>query len=100
MADMTLTYPGYRASSRVRIAAGSLAGLGAFTRTLTGAPRVALVTDSRVGALWGAAAGRSLRAAGISVTTLVVPAGEGAKRAEVLVRERHATWLKTARGGA
>jgi 3-dehydroquinate synthase len=86
MADLKLTYPGTTVTSRVRIAAGSLAGLGAFTRSLTGAPRVALVTDSRVGALWGVAAVRSLRAAGISVTTLAVPAGERSKRAEVLVR--------------
>jgi 3-dehydroquinate synthase len=85
MADLKLTYPGSDTVSRVRMAAGSLAGLGAFTRTLTGAPRVALVTDLRVGPFWGAAAERSLRAAGISVATLAVPAGERSKRTEVLV---------------
>ena len=86
MADLTLTYPDSRESSRVRIAAGSLKELGVFTRRLTAAPRVMLVTDSHVGPLWGGVAGRSLRAAGISVATIAVPAGERAKRPEVLVR--------------
>jgi 3-dehydroquinate synthase len=95
MADLKLDYPGTRAISRVRIAPGSLAHLGAFTRTLTGAARVALVTDSRVGPLWGAAASRSLRAAGLAVTTLAVPAGERSKRAEVLVR----LWRRLAAAG-
>jgi 3-dehydroquinate synthase len=84
VADLVLNYPGARATSRVRIAAGSLARLGAFTRSTTGARRVALVTDTRVGPRWGRAAARSLRASGLDVREVVVPAGEHSKRPAVL----------------
>jgi 3-dehydroquinate synthase len=85
-ADLLLTYPGSGARSRVRIAPGALASLGRFVRDVTGADRVALVTDRRVAGLWGDAARRSLRAAGLAVEPLVVPAGERSKRPELLAR--------------
>jgi 3-dehydroquinate synthase len=84
--DLVLRYPGAPAVSRVRIARGALARLGAFTRATTAARQVVLVTDTRVGALYAAAAERSLRRAGVAVTRLTVPSGERAKRAAVLER--------------
>ena len=85
-ADLLLRYPGSAARSRVRIASGSLRDLGRFVRGLTGAGRVALVTDRTVARLWGGPAARALRGAGIAVVPFVVPAGERSKRADVLVR--------------
>ncbi len=84
--DLELRFPGRAAHSRVRIARGGLARLGAFVRGTTGAKHVVLVSDSRVGGLYGAAAARSLRLAGIAVDRVTVPAGEAAKRARVLER--------------
>src|SRR5215831_20515261 len=86
MADLVLEFAPVRARSRVRIARGAFAQLGKFVRETTGAEQVVLVTDARVGALYGAAAGRSLARAGISVRAVRVPRGEGAKRAPVLAR--------------
>jgi len=82
--DLVLTFRGAPARSRVRIARGSLARLGAFVRATTGTRRVALVTDTRVGRLHGAAAMRSLRAAGVAVERIEVTPGEAAKRPAVL----------------
>jgi 3-dehydroquinate synthase len=84
--DLLLEFPPVRARSRVRIARGGLARLGAFTRETTGAAQVVLVTDARVGALYGAGAERSLRRAGIAVGSVRVPRGEAAKRGPVLAR--------------
>ncbi len=84
--DLLLSWSGSLVRSRVRIAPGALRGLGEFTARTTGAGRVALVTDTRVGALYGAAAMRSLRAAGLSPTLVTVPAGERAKSAAQLAR--------------
>jgi len=84
--ELTLEFPGARARSRIWIARGSLAKLGAFTRQTTRASRVVLVTDAKVGALHGAAAERSLRAAGVAVTRVRVPRGESAKRPRELMR--------------
>lgn len=86
MPDLVLRYSPHAAVSRVRIARGSLARLGAFVRATTGAERVALVTDSRVERLWGAAARRALVRAGLAVDTVVVPAGERSKSARQLAR--------------
>lgn len=86
MADLVLAYPPVGARSRVRIARGGIARLGAFVRTTTGAQRVALVTDRRVDGLWGDEARRALRRAGIAAETLRVPAGEKAKRPRELAR--------------
>jgi 3-dehydroquinate synthase len=85
-ADLRLSYPGTDARSRVRIAPGALATLGELTAAATGASHVALVADRRVGALWGARARRSLRAAGIAVTAIDVPPGERSKRPVQLER--------------
>jgi len=95
VADLVLAYPAVRAASRVRIAPGSLDRLGAFARSVTGASRVALVTDTHVGPLWGARASRALRRADLRVVTLIVPAGERSKRAAVLAR----LWDDFARAG-
>ena len=84
--DLLLDYPGHLARSRVRISAGSLQGLGAFTRQVTGATRAVLVTDSRVAKLYGAAALRALRRGGITAGLVEVPVGERAKQAEVVAQ--------------
>jgi 3-dehydroquinate synthase len=83
--DLVLRWPGSTRTSRVRVAAGALAALGRFTARTTGARRAAIVTDDRVERLWGARAARALRAAGLKVETIVVPAGERAKSADHLV---------------
>jgi 3-dehydroquinate synthase len=51
-----------------------------------GATRVALVTDARVGALYGEPARRALRRAGLAVTVLRVPRGERAKQSAELAK--------------
>jgi 3-dehydroquinate synthase len=84
--DLVLEFAPVHARSRVRIAGGGLARLGAFVRETTGARQAVLVTDARVGALHGGTAERSLRGDGIAVATVRVPRGEGAKRAPVLAR--------------
>ena len=65
---------------------GALARLGAWTQAATSAQRVALVTDSRVGSLHGAAARRALRSAGLEAHLISIPRGERAKRPDVLAR--------------
>ena len=84
--DLELKFPGRPVHSRVRIARGALARLGAFTRAITAARQVVLVSDARVGGLYGAAAARSLTRAGMGVDHVTVPAGEAAKRVGVLER--------------
>ena len=84
MADLVLRFGGSSATSRVRIARGSLARLGSFTRRVTGAERVAIVADRTVARLYGARAWRAFRAAGLEVATIVLPAGERTKSAEHL----------------
>jgi 3-dehydroquinate synthase len=84
--DLELTYPGRTTCSRVRIARGGLARVGAFARATTGVRHVVLVSDARVGALYGAAATRSLQQAGIAVDRITVPSGEAAKRVRGLER--------------
>jgi 3-dehydroquinate synthase len=81
-----LSIPGEAARSRVRIARGALARLGSFTREVTRASQVVLVTDARVSGLFGRDAVRSLRGAGIAVDEIRVPRGEAAKRARGLER--------------
>ena len=84
--ELVLDFPSAKARSRILIARGGLARLGAFVRETTGATHVALVTDARVGSLHGAVTERSLRRAGIEVARPRVPRGEGAKRARELAR--------------
>jgi 3-dehydroquinate synthase len=86
----------YRAAAtRVILARGALARLGAATRRATGATRVALVTDSHVGPLYARAAVRSLTRAGIETHRITVPAGERSKSPGRLV----ALWRRFARIG-
>ncbi|MBI5710972.1 MAG: 3-dehydroquinate synthase [Candidatus Eisenbacteria bacterium] len=85
MADLLLRFPQPAAVSRVRIGRGGLDRLGEFTRRTTGARRVALVSDARVGRLYGDRALRSLRRAGLAAALLTVPPGERSKRPERLV---------------
>ena len=82
--DLLLRFPAPPARSRVRIQPGGLARLGAFVRAATGATRVVLVSDARVAALHAGRARAALRRARLAAETLVVPAGERAKRADVL----------------
>jgi len=84
--DIELTFPGRVARSRVLIARGGLARVGAFTRATAGARHVVLVSDARVGSLYGAVVSHSLRGAGIAVDRVTVPAGEAAKRVRGLER--------------
>jgi len=82
--DLRFTRPAAR--SRVRIARGSLRTLGAFVRAATGARRALIVTDTRVNALYGAAARTALTRTGIAHATLVLPRGERTKSAAGLAR--------------
>ncbi len=84
--DLEMKFPGLPLRSRVRWTRGGLARLGAFTRSVTAARHVVLITDRRVAGLHASSAERSLRRAGIAVDRIVVPAGEPAKRARVLER--------------
>ena len=86
MTDLVLRFPGASVRSHVRLERGGLARLGAFTKRITAARHVVLVTDPRVARFHGEAALASLRRAGLAVDTVMVPAGEGAKRATVLAR--------------
>jgi 3-dehydroquinate synthase len=92
---LLLRFPEHPGASRVRIAPGSLAGLGAFVRRTTRASRVALVSDAHVARLYAGRARRSLGRAGVAASLHVVPAGERSKRArrlewlwEAFARER------------
>jgi len=84
--ELLLHFAENRARSRIHIARGALSRLGAFARETTGARRVLLVTDARVGALHAASARRSLERAGVQVEPVLVPRGERAKRVGVLAR--------------
>jgi len=68
MSDLVLRFPRAAQSSRIRIAAGGLDRLGAFTRGVTGAGRVVVVSDVRVAALYAPRALASLRRAGIAAS--------------------------------
>ncbi|HET9326535.1 MAG TPA: 3-dehydroquinate synthase [Candidatus Eisenbacteria bacterium] len=93
--ELLVRYPPSPAHSRILIARGALDRLGFRTRRDTGARRAALVTDARVGRLYGARATASLEAAGISVSRIVVPNREAAKSARQLTR----LWDRFAREG-
>jgi 3-dehydroquinate synthetase len=82
--DLSLEFAAAPVRSRVRIARGSLARLGAFARGTLTARHVVLVSDARVGRLYAATARRSLARAGFAVDQVELPAGEAAKRPAVL----------------
>jgi 3-dehydroquinate synthase len=85
MADLLLRYPPTHARSRVRILRGGLQNLGAFTRVVTGAQQVVLVSDVRVANLYAGPALRSLRRAGLAADLVRVPRGERTKNPRRLV---------------
>ena len=68
----------------VRIGDGALDRLGEWAREALGNCRAAIVTDSTVDALYGAAAEASLRAAGMAPVRYAFPAGERNKRLSTL----------------
>ncbi|MEY4375155.1 MAG: hypothetical protein RL760_1322 [Candidatus Eisenbacteria bacterium] len=95
MTTLVLRFPATPVRSEIRLERGGLARLGAFTRRVTGARHVVLVTDPRVARFHGEAALGALRRAGLAVDTVMVPSGEAAKRAGVLER----VWASFAEAG-
>lgn len=79
-------YRATRAQSRIHIARGALERLGPLLRSEFRPPRVVLVSDANVAALWGAPAERSLARSGFAVNTIVVPPGEPTKSPRHLER--------------
>jgi 3-dehydroquinate synthase len=77
--DVTVRFPAEVPTSRILIGRGSFETLGRRIARATGARRVALVTDARVGRLHGRRALDSLRRAGLSAGLVAVPQGERAK---------------------
>ncbi|MEM1389297.1 MAG: 3-dehydroquinate synthase [Pseudomonadota bacterium] len=63
----------------VVIGTGLIGEAGAQIGPLLARPRVAIITEERVGALHGAALAAGLEAAGIASTTLTLPPGESTK---------------------
>jgi len=84
--DLVIRYPARRARSRVRVGAGSLAGLGSFAAATTAARRAVVVSDSTVAALHGPLALRSLRRSGVAAELVTVPHGERSKSLRHLER--------------
>lgn len=67
------------AAYEVIIGEGELANAGQHAKTVTGARRLALVTDSNVAARYGLGLDTALARAGFDVTDMTIPAGEGSK---------------------
>jgi len=70
----------------ILIGGGLLKRLGAYCRELALGKRCALITDRNVGPLYARAAQQSLGKAGFEPLLITVPAGEKAKRLEVVAR--------------
>lgn len=66
----------------VTVESGLLAKIGVYTRAVTRANTVVLVSDDTVSALYGAQARASLEAAGFTVHSFVFPHGEASKTLE------------------
>ena len=66
----------------VRIGSGLLSELGQQARSLTGAKKTAIVSETNVWPLYGSAAEKSLTEAGFDVVNFVFPAGEASKCGE------------------
>jgi 3-dehydroquinate synthase len=92
---LVLRLPGATAVSRIEVARRSLDRLGRFTRRVTRARRVLVVSDSTVAGLYGRRALRSLRGQGLDARLVLVPRGERAKRPPELAR----LWAALARAG-
>jgi 3-dehydroquinate synthase len=84
--DLLIRFPASKPDSRIRVGAGALDRLGAFTRSVTGARRVALVSDVTVAALYQERAIVSLRRAGLEAAPIAVAPGERSKEPRTLVR--------------
>lgn len=69
----------------ILIGRGILAGLGTFIRPLLGDCRLAVLTDSKVDALYGNAVMEYLHSAGYETCKYVIPAGEASKCADNLL---------------
>ena len=83
--DLLLRTPGVPAVSRITIARGGLARLGARLKA-DRIRRVAVVSEPRVAALYGRATLASLRRAGVDGTLVCVPHGERSKSPRELAR--------------
>lgn len=77
--------PSQDLSYQVRVGAGLLARLGTEATRGREPGRVALISDTNVLRLYGAAARASLEAAGLTVVTRPIEPGEASKRPEVLL---------------
>jgi 3-dehydroquinate synthase len=86
MTDLVLRFTRPAARCPIRIAPGALDRLGDFTRRHTDARAAVIVTDERVGALYGARAAAALRRAKIPAIMVTVPHGERSKRTATLER--------------
>lgn len=86
MSRLLLRFAANPGRSEVRFERGGLARLGVFVLRTTRARRVLLVSDARVNRLHGARALRSLRRAGMSCSTHVIPIGERSKSPKELAR--------------
>ncbi len=82
-------------SYRILVGAGVLAQAGSELSHLKVGRRVALVTDAAILALHGAAVTQSLAAAGLDVTTVLLPEGERAKTLDVAA----STWERFLEAG-
>ena len=69
----------------ILIGRGLLSRIGEFVRPVVGDCRVAVLTDSNVDALYGAAIMEHLQTSGYSACKYVIPAGEASKCAENLL---------------
>jgi 3-dehydroquinate synthase len=63
----------------IAIGPGLIDRAGALSRPLLAAPRVTIVSDETVAALYGARLAASFEKAGVRATSVTVPAGEGSK---------------------
>jgi 3-dehydroquinate synthase len=80
----------------IHIGSGNLDALDRFLRSLRKASRAVVITDSKVGPLYGQRVTERLTAAGLAHTLLTVPAGEPSKSPEEAVR----LWREMLRAGA
>ena len=84
-AKVVVNLPG-KPSYDVRIGAGQLDSLGKRAmEVLPQATSAAIITDTNVNPLYGAAVRDSLRSVGLSTMTIAVPAGEASKNADCLM---------------
>lgn len=73
-------------SYKIEVARDLLRGLGEQAAALSLGSRCAIITDSNVGPIYGPAALSGLAQAGLSATTITIPAGEPAKSLKIVQR--------------